>query len=103
MDDDQQHYTNDGPDTLIWRLAADSLSLAVSTTQGLVRACNVHPGAQPIAQLRIDTLREFTAMLLQAAGEMQERLDGGGSVGEFDRIVDGYWNAPDDADTDEAA
>jgi hypothetical protein len=93
----------EGPDTLIWRMAADALSLAVRTTQGLVRASSVHPEAEPVAQHRIDTLVEFATILGTATRDMQDRLDGVGPIGEFDRIVDRFWTEPDATDLDEAA
>lgn len=102
MDHDAQRST-DGPDTLIWRMAADALALATSTTRGLVNAMSVHPEAAPTAQKRVDTLREFADILMRASSEMQQQLDGTGQIGEFNRIIDGFWESADDADMDEAA
>lgn len=67
----------DGPDVLIWRMAADAMNLAVGTTRGLCNAAEVHPHARPIAEKRVATLRSMGAMLLQCANDFDSILAGG--------------------------
>jgi hypothetical protein len=67
----------DGPDVLIWRMAADAMNLAVGTTRGLCNAVEHHESARPIAQKRVATLRAMGAMLMQCADDFDSILAGG--------------------------
>lgn len=66
----------DGPDVLIWRMAADAMNLAVGTTRGLCKAADAHPSARPIAEKRIATLRTMGSMLLSCADDFDFILAG---------------------------
>lgn len=76
----------DGPNVLIWRIAADAMSLAVGTTRGLCNAVEVHEHARPIAEKRINTLRTMGVMLLRCADDFDSIL-AGGDERSLDEIV----------------
>jgi hypothetical protein len=79
----------DGPDVLIWRMAADAMNLAVGTTRGLCNAVEVHESARPIAMKRVATLRTMGAMLLQCANDFDSILAGGDDR-SLDEIVSSF-------------
>lgn len=79
----------DGPDVLMWRMAADSMNLVVGATRGLCVASESHPTARPIAEKRIATLRSMGAMLMACADDFDSIL-AGGDERTLDEIVEAF-------------
>lgn len=79
----------DGPDVLVWRIAADAMNLTVSTTRGLCRAAEQHPHARPLAEKRIATLRSMGSMLMSCADEFDAALSGS-DARSLEEIVESF-------------